>query len=232
MFSRIHILRQLWLYIYFFFTNSITKFHDWWFFWKKIFLSFHFSLGIVHISRNLSIHSRLAIFGIWIFHKIPYNNYFLCSMSCNFFLPDIVYFDPVSSPWSVQFSHSVVSDSLWPHGLQYSRLPCPSPTPRACSNSYPSSRWCHQTISPYVVPFFLCLLTFPVSENFPMSQFFPLGGQSIGVLALASVLPMYIQDWFPLGLSGLIPWQSKEISRVFSNTTVQKHQFFGAQLPL
>ena len=127
------------------------------------------------------------------------------------------------------FSRSVVSDSLWPHGLQHTRLPCPSPTPGAYSNSFSSSRWCHPTISFSVIPFSFCHQSFPASVSFLMSQFFA-GSQSIGVSALASVLPMNIQDWFPLGLTGLISLQSKGLSRVLSNTTVQKHQFFGAHL--
>ena len=121
---------------------------------------------------------------------------------------------------SVQFSRSAVSDSLQPHGLQQARLPCPSPTPRACSNSCPSSRWCHPTISSSVVPFSSCLQSFPVSGSFQMCNFFTSGGQSIGVSASASVLTRNIQDWFPLGWSGLISLQSKGLSRVFSNTTV------------
>ena len=130
---------------------------------------------------------------------------------------------------SVQFSHSVVSDSLWPHGLQHARLPSPSPTPGACSNSCPSSQWCHPTISSSVVLFSSCPQSCPASGSLPRSQFFASGGQSIGVSALASTLPMTIQDWFPLGFTGWISLKSKELSRVFSNTTVQKHQFFGAQ---
>ena len=133
---------------------------------------------------------------------------------------------------SVQFSHSVVSDSLRPHGLQHSRLPCPSPTPRACSNSCPSSQWCHPTISSSVVPLSSCLQSFPVSGSFPMSQFFASGGQNIGASASTSVFPTNIQSWFPLGLTGLMSLQSRGLSRVFSNTIVQKHQFFGAQLSL
>ena len=130
------------------------------------------------------------------------------------------------------FSHSVMSDSLRPHGLQHTRLPCPSPTPRACSNSCASSWWCHPTISSSVIPFFSCLQSFPASGSFPLSQFFASGGQSIGVSASASVIPMHIQDWFPLGWTGLISLLSKGLSRVFSNTTVWKHQFFSAQLSL
>ena len=110
---------------------------------------------------------------------------------------------------SVQFSHSV-SDSLWPHGLQNARLPCPSPTPGARSNSCPSSQWGHPTISSSVIPFSSCLQSFPASGSFPMSQFFASGGQSIGVPASASVLPMNIQDWVPLGLTGLISLQSTQ----------------------
>ena len=133
---------------------------------------------------------------------------------------------------SVQFIRSVMSDSLQPHGLQHTSLPCPSATPRACSNSCPLSQWCHPTISFSVVPFSSCFQTFPASRSFPRSQIFKSGGQSIGVSASASVLPMNIQGWFPLGLTGWISLQSRGLSRVFSNTTVQKHQFFRAQLSL
>ena len=132
----------------------------------------------------------------------------------------------------VQFSCSVVSNSLRPHELQHTRLPCSSPTPGACSNSRPSSRWCHPTISSSVVLFSSCLQSFPASASFPVSQFFASGGQSIGASASASVLPMNIQDWFPLGWNVWISLQSKGFSRVFPNTTVQKHRFFGAQLAL
>ena len=129
-----------------------------------------------------------------------------------------------------QFSHSVVSSSLWPHELQLTRLPCPSPTPGVYSNSCPLSWWCHATISSSVVPFSSCFQSFPASGSFPMSQFFLSGGQSIGVSV--SVLPINIQDWFPLGLTGLISLKSKGLSRVFSNTAVQKHQFCSAQISL
>ena len=125
---------------------------------------------------------------------------------------------------------SVVSDSLWPHGLQHARPPCPSPTPGIHSNSCPLSRWCHLTISCSVGPFSSCLQSFPVSGSFQMCQLFTSGGQSIGVSASASVLPMNTQDWSPLGWTGWISLQSKGFSRVFSNTTVQKHQFFSTQL--
>ena len=122
----------------------------------------------------------------------------------------------IDSDFSVQFSHSVVSDSLWPHGLQHARPPCPSPTPGVYSNSRPLSWWCHPTISSSVIPFPSHLQSFPASGSFQMSQFFASGGQSIGVSALASVLPMNIQDWFPLGLTGWISLQFKGLSRVFS----------------
>ena len=133
---------------------------------------------------------------------------------------------------SVQFSRSVVSDSLRPHESQHGRPPCPSPTPRACSNSCPSRRGCHPTISSSVVPFSSCLQSFPASGSFQMSQLFTSGGQTIGVSVSASVLPMNIQDWIPLGWTGWISLQSKGFSRVFSNTTVQRHQFFGPQASL
>ena len=130
---------------------------------------------------------------------------------------------------SVNFSHSVMSDSLWPLGLQQASLPCPSPTPRAYSNSFLLSWWCHPTISSSVAPFFSCPQLFPASGSFTMSQFFTSGDQSFRALASASVLPVNIQGWFPLGLTGLIPLPSKGLSTVFSNSTVWKHQFFGTQ---
>ena len=129
-----------------------------------------------------------------------------------------------------QFSRSVVSDSLWPHESQHARPPCPSPTPGVYSNSCPSSRRCHPAISSSVIPFSSCPQSLPASGSFPMSQFFAWGRQSIGVSASASVLPMNTQDWSPLGWTGWISLQSRGLSRVFSNTTVQKHQSFGAQL--
>ena len=138
-------------------------------------------------------------------------------------------------PWhlrhsSVQFSRSVVSDSLWPHELQHTRPPCPSPTPGVHPNSCPSSRWCQSAISSSVVPFSSCPQSLPASESFPVSQLLAWGGQSIGVSASASVLSMNTQDWSPLGWTGWTSLQSKGLSRVFSNTTVQKHQSFGTQL--
>ena len=130
---------------------------------------------------------------------------------------------------SVQFSRSVMSDSLQPHESQHARAPCPSPTPGVHSDSHPSICWCHPAISSSVVPFSSCPQSFPASESFPMSQLFTWGGQSTGVSALASFFPKNTQDWSPLEWAGWISLQSKGLSRVFSNTTVQKHQFFGAQ---
>ena len=126
---------------------------------------------------------------------------------------------------SVQFSSSVVSDSLWPHESQHARPPCPSPTPGVYSNSCPSSWWCHPAISSSVVPFSSCPQRLPASRSFPVSQLFTWGGQSIGASASASVLPMNTQDWSPLGWTGWISLQSKGLSRVFSNTTVQNINF-------
>ena len=131
--------------------------------------------------------------------------------------------------YSVQFSCSVVSDSLRLHERQHARPPCPSPTPGVQPNPCPLSQWCHPTTSSSVVHFSSCPPSFPASGYFPMSQLFAWGGQSIGVSASASVFPMNIQDWSPLGRTDWISLQSKGLSRVFSNTTVQKHQFFGAQ---
>ena len=128
---------------------------------------------------------------------------------------------------SDSFSHSVMSDSLWPHEPQHARPPCPSPTARVYANPCPLSQWCHPTISSSVVPFSFCPLSFPESGSFQMSQLFTSGGQTIGVSASPSVLPMNTQDWSPLGWTGWISLQSKGLSRVSSNTIVQNHQFFG-----
>ena len=133
---------------------------------------------------------------------------------------------------SVHYSRSVVSDSLWPGGLQHTRLPCPSPIPRAYSNSCPLSQWCHLTISSSVVPFSSHLQSFSASGSFQISQYLASGSQNIGVAPSSSVLPMNFQDWFPLGWTGWISLQSKGLWGVFSNTTVRKHQFFNAQLSL
>ena len=133
-------------------------------------------------------------------------------------------------PLTVQFSRSVVSDPLRAHGLQHTRLPSPSPTPGACSNSCPLSQWCHQTISSSVIPFSSCLQSFPALVSFPMSQFFPSNDQSIGASASASVFPVNTQDLFPLGWTGWISLKSKGFSRGFSNTAVQKHQDLNFQI--
>ena len=158
-----------------------------------------------NLTFSLNCHT-----GLWFFQKVQ-------------FFPSLGYS-------LVQFGHSVVSDSLRPHGLQHARPPCSSPTPRVYSNRCPLSQWCYPTISSSVVPFSSCPQSFPASGSFPMSQLFTWGGQSIGVSASASILPMNTQDWSPLGWTGWISLQSNGLSRVFSNTTVQKHQFFGAQL--
>ena len=144
-------------------------------------------------------------------HRIRINNFLVCS---------------------VQFSRSVMSNSLWPHESQHTRPPCLSPTPRVHSDSCPSSQWFHPAISSSVFPFSSCPQSLPASQSFPMSQLFAWGGQSTGVSASASFLPKKSQDWTPLEWTGWISLQSKELSRVFTNTTVQKHQFFGAQLSL
>ena len=129
----------------------------------------------------------------------------------------------------MQFKYSVVSNSLWPYGLQHARPPFPSPTPRVYSNASPLSPWCHTTISSSVFSFSSCLQSFPASGSFPMHRFFASGGQRIGVSVSESVLPLNIQDWYPLGWAG---WISLQSSRVFPNTTIQRHHFFGAQLSL
>ena len=160
---------------------------------------------------------------------------FHCSIASQTFSIFPFTFEPIPEVCqfsSVQFSRSVVSNSLWPHGPQHARHPCPSPTPGGYSNSCPSHWWCHLTISSSAIPFSSCLRSFPASGSFPISQFFTSGGQSTGVSASASVLPKNIQDWFPLGWTGWRSLQSKGLSRVFSNTTVQKHQFFDTQLYL
>ena len=132
--------------------------------------------------------------------------------------------------YSVQFSYSIMSNILWPHELQHARPPCSTQTPRVHSNSRPSSRWCHPAISSSVIPFSSCPQSLPASESFPMSQLFTRGGQSTGISALASFLPKNTQDWSPLEWTVWISLQSKGLSRVFSNITVQKHQFFSTQL--
>ena len=141
-----------------------------------------------------------------------------------------LYIELLYSLPSVQFSHSVLSNSLQPCELQHSRPPCPSPTSGIHPNPHPLSRWCHPTISSSVIPFSSCPQSFPASGSFQMSELFISGGQSIRISASTSVLPKNTQDWSPLGWTGWISLQSKGLSRIFSNTTVQKHQFFCAQL--
>ena len=157
-----------------------------------------------------------------------------CSLDVSIFPEEISNLSPfvVFFYYSVQFSRSVMSDSLWPHEPQHARLLCPSPTPGAHPNSCPLSQWCHPTISSSVVPFSSCTQSFPASGSFQMSQLLVSSGQSIGVSASTSDLPMNTQDWSPLGWTSWISLQSKGLSRVFSNTKVQKHQFLGTQLSL
>ena len=160
--------------------------------------------------------------------------YVLVAQSCLTLCNPMDSSPPCSSVHGIlhQFSSVQSLSRVWlfaTHGLQHARLPCPSPSPEVYSNSSPFSWWWHPTISSSVIPFFSCLQSFPASGSFPGSQFFTSGAQNIGASASASVIPMNIQDWFPLGLTSLISLQSKRLSRVFSNTTVQKHQFFGTQ---
>ena len=167
--------------------------------------------------------------------QIPQNNYsYKCILYANINLSSIKFTQVIKltlhANSSVQFSQSVMFDSLWPHGLQHARPPCPSPTPRVYSNSCPLTQWCLSTISFSIAPFSPCLQSFPASGSFQMSQVFTSGCESIGVSASASALPMNTQDWSPLGWTCWISLQSRGLSRVFSNTTAQKHQFFGAQL--
>ena len=158
--------------------------------------------------------------------RISSNAFLMCiSMTIHLFLFNML--------MTVQFSSVAQScPTLQPHGLQHARLPCPSPTPRVYSNSSPLCQWCHPIISSCVVPFSSCLQSFPASGSFQIGQFFASGGQNIGISASASVLPMNIQNWFPLGWTGWIFLLSKGLSRVFSNTAVQKHQFFSTKLSL
>ena len=200
-------------------------------------------LPLLHGSLRRLQNSRLAtvIYNTHILKQKEWNEYSQYLFSSIFWHNDCFWrsrtiicwslnFASISTLSPVQFSRSVMSDSLQSHGLQHARLPCP--TPGACSKSYPSSRWCHPTNSSSVVPFSSCPQSFPASGSFEMIQLFASGGQSIGVSASTSVLPMNTQDWSPLGWTGWISLESKGLSRVFSNTTVQKHQFFSTQLSL
>ena len=167
------------------------------------------------VSKGVIIHISIAV------HKcVPF---IISSLALDII---DVFNNTNSSYYSVQFSRSVVSDSLRPHEPQHARPPCPSPTPGVYPNSCPLNRWCHPTISSSVVPFSSCPQSLPASGSFQMSQLFASGGQNIGVSASTSVLPMNTQDWFPLGWTGWISLQSKGLSRVFSNTTVQKHSSY------
>ena len=197
-----------------------------------MFLPLHFlrnNLRKISITSSLNVwcNSPVKLFGTGLFKFFLITNLTTSNWSIQVF-----YFFMIQAHQSVQFSHSVVPDSSQPHGLQHVRPPYLLPTPGDCSNSCPSSWWCHPTISSSVIPFSSCLQSFPASGSFPRRQFFASGGQSIRASASASVPPMNIQDWFPLGLTDLISLQSKGLSRVLSNTMVQKHQFFDAQLSL
>ena len=190
--------------------------------------------------------SSLACFGVWLNFLCTYqwwnpqlltNFIFLINFIHSFWTcsnlvwsPPHLGFSLPSVQWVSQFTHSITSDSLWPHESQHARPPCPSPTPGVHSNSRPLSQWCHPTISSSVIPSSSCPQSLPASESFPMSKLFAWGGQSIGDSASTSVLPMNPQDWSPWRWTGSISLKSKGLSRVFSNTTVQKHQFFSAQL--
>ena len=199
--------------------------------------AYTFYLYIFPLCFSVKPRKRSSSYTYWpIYIQLQYFVHFLvvskhCKLRCSYlpFMSSIL----KAKCWIlVQFgSVAQLCPTLWLHGLQQTVPPCPSPTPGGYSNSSPLSWWCHPTISSSVIPF-SCLQSFPASGYFPMSQFFASGGQSIGASASASVLPMNIQDWFPLGLTSLISLQSKGLSRVFSRTTVQKHQFFGAQLSL
>ena len=197
----------------------------------------------IGIDKGLWIESSYCSFSVLIFLQIQpwlarglHNLWFgvmVVFPYYSFLLLHLIKEGGAKSLYFIQFSsisHSVVSDSLQPHELQHARPPCLSPTPGVHSNSHPSSRWCHPAISSSVVPFSSCPQSLPASESFPMSQLFALGGQSIEVSALASFLPKNTQDWSPLEWTGWISLQAKGLSRVFSNSTVQKHQFFSTQL--
>ena len=182
---------------------------------------------------NQNRFTPALVFHHWIDWKFRHCNTFSFLFSLSFSLSLSLSPQPPNCPPPLdQFSCSVMSNSLQPHELQHARPPCPSPTPRVHPNPCPLSRWYHPTISSSVVPFSSCPQSFPASGSFPMSQLFASGGQSIGVSASTSVLPMNTQDWSPLEWTGWISLQSKGLSTVFSNTTVQKHQFFCPQLSL
>ena len=173
---------------------------------------------------------RLSYFSLLFFETLHTDGYIFPFLLCVSLLFFSQLLKEALQIWlSVQFSRSVVSDSLRPHESQHARPPCPSPSPRVQSDSRPSSPWCHPAISSSVVPFSFCPQSLSASESFPMRQLFTWGGQSTGASALASFLPKKSQGWSPSQWTGWIALQSKGLSRVFSNTTVQTHQFFGAQ---
>ena len=182
----------------------------------------YLELFFITLSYGILLHS-IHIYLQYSFSKDLYHFYLLYFVNTIFLILYVCLF--------FQFSCSVVSNCLQPHGLRHVRLTCPLPTPGDCTNSCPLSWWCHSTIWSSIVPFSSCLLSFPASESFPMSRFFSSGGQSTGALASATVLPMNIQDWFLLGLTGLGPCCLRD-SQVSYNTTVQKHQLFGAKRSL
>ena len=201
----------------------------------RSFIMFLFNLCLsysTHLPKQPPIYSTANLFYITISYFIFLKTFMkIESYSVHFSFHFIFHFHSnLFHQHSVQFSCTVMSNSLWPHGLQHARPSCPSPTPRGYWNSCPLSRWCHPAISSSVVPFCSCLQSFPASGSFQMSQFCASSGQSFGASASTSVLPMNIQDWFSLRLTGWISLHSKGLSRVFSNTIVQKHQFLNAQL--
>ena len=205
------------------------KFHSFWQTHNLMHSSLQYHIEQIHHHKNLlcSTYSFLYPLNYW-HHWLS----LLYHIECFYYPKDLLHAIYSYLPTSVQFNHPVVSDSFPPHGLQHVRPPCPSPTPKVYSNSCPLSWWCHPAISSSVIPFSSCPQSLPASGFFPMSQLFAWGGQSIGVSASASVLPMNTQDWSSLGWTGWISLQSKGLSRVFSNTIFQKHQFFCSQLSL
>ena len=196
--------------------------------------------GFESMTLNKAENRRIDAFELWYskrFLRVPWtarrsNQSLVKEISSEYSLEELMLKLKLQNFTSVQFSHSVVSNSFWHHESQHARPPCPSPTAGVYPNPCPLSQWCHPTISSSVIPFSSCSQSCPASGSFQMSQLFASDGQSIGVSVSTSVLPMNTQDWSPLGWTGWISLQSKGLSRVFSNTTVQKHQFFGAQLSL
>ena len=187
-----------------------------------------FAVDLQQALREFRMEWRILLQGIWLDRSLD-SRMFLGTD----FMTSILASPHISvQSSSVQFSHSVMTNSLWSHGLQHARPPCPSPTPGVYSNWCPLSRWCHPTISSSAVPFSSCLQSCSASVSFQMSQFFTSDGQNIGVSASTSVLPINFQYWFPLGWTGWISLQSKGLSRIFSTTTIQKYQFFNTQLSL